>query len=548
VSARAHTLPADPRLAEAAQNLLGELGWFGMAQLQFVLPAEGEPCLIDFNGRFYGSLALATASGTNLPAIWAAMATGRTPPTPRGPTLGLRYQWLEGDLQRAVVERRGGLARDLWSCLRYSRGAVHSIWSARDPGPARHYLATLPGRAVRRELRDRAERPGPPLVRSERRRAEVVSDRAGLSALEDRWRTLAEARGNAFLTPEWYFAWLRHYGEGARAEVIVSRRRDGSVRGLIPTTVRRSGPATVLRFAGANLGDYFHPVASPGDECEVGAAIVDGLGHRKRGWSAVVLDHVSMDGRWWKQIVEGDPAGLSSVAYREGVLPIVAIAGLTWEEYLATRSRNLRSQIRRKTGALERSHAVRFRLTREAAELDRDLDTFFRLHDLRWGAREGSSSLTERSRAFHGDFAAAALKRGWLRLWFLELDGNPVASWYGWRLGGRYSYYLAGFDPGWARHSVGFVLLAHTIRSAIEEGAQVYDLLLGDEQYKSRFATGGQRVHTVVVAPSRHLVRLLITADAAAWRVGRRLPDGVKDRLGPAFNAIVGRMPAGVRR
>ena len=125
VSARARTVPVDERVAGRVAALLRELSWFGLAQLQFVVPDDGEPRLIDFNGRFYGSLALAIGAGPNLPAIWAALATGTSilpPELSASAVPGVRYQWLEGDLRRALVERRGGLAADLAGSLRYARG------------------------------------------------------------------------------------------------------------------------------------------------------------------------------------------------------------------------------------------------------------------------------------------------------------------------------------------------------------------------------------------------------------------------------------------
>lgn len=155
VSVRARSVRPDPQLSAAVARLLGELGWFGLAQLQFIQPAGGGPALIDFNGRFYGSLALAVAAGPNLPAIWAALATGaEAPPAPApAPAPGRRYQWLAGDLRRAVVERRGGLARDVWGSFRYAPGAVQSVVSRRDPRPALQRLGTVPGRILRGQLR-----------------------------------------------------------------------------------------------------------------------------------------------------------------------------------------------------------------------------------------------------------------------------------------------------------------------------------------------------------------------------------------------------------
>jgi carbamoylphosphate synthase large subunit len=142
-SARAETVPIDDALAAKVSQLIRELGWFGLAELQFLIPSNGTPVLIDFNGRFYGSLALAVAAGVNLPAIWACVATGRPLPPLREASPGVRYQWLEGDLRRARVERRGGLARDVAASLRYFPGAAHNIWRATDPIPALRVLYSI---------------------------------------------------------------------------------------------------------------------------------------------------------------------------------------------------------------------------------------------------------------------------------------------------------------------------------------------------------------------------------------------------------------------
>jgi predicted ATP-grasp superfamily ATP-dependent carboligase len=134
-SARARTVAPDTRVTAGAARLLRELGWSGLAQLQLLRDGEGEPCLIDFNGRFYGSLALAVAAGVNLPALWAAAATGRRPPAGATARPGVRFQWLEGDLRVAAGERGLRLATGLLGCAAYAVRARHGIWSARDPVP-----------------------------------------------------------------------------------------------------------------------------------------------------------------------------------------------------------------------------------------------------------------------------------------------------------------------------------------------------------------------------------------------------------------------------
>lgn len=153
VSARARVAAADPAISEGVATLARDNGWLGLAQAQFVVGADGVARLIDFNGRFYGSLALALAAGRNLPAIWASVALDGTagPPDRQSATRSpARYQWLEGDLRRAARERRGGLTRDLLGCLAYSRGAAHAVWRADDPAPSLQSAIAAPGRLLRR--------------------------------------------------------------------------------------------------------------------------------------------------------------------------------------------------------------------------------------------------------------------------------------------------------------------------------------------------------------------------------------------------------------
>jgi len=136
---RSQTVPLEQELADGVESFLRDLGWYGFASLQFMQPDVGPPQLADFNGRISLSFEQTIAAGTNFPDLWARVATGRAfeeaPPT----RLGVRFQWLEGDLQRALSERRGGLVADVADCLRYSRGAVHGVWKKDDPWPAIRY-------------------------------------------------------------------------------------------------------------------------------------------------------------------------------------------------------------------------------------------------------------------------------------------------------------------------------------------------------------------------------------------------------------------------
>jgi CelD/BcsL family acetyltransferase involved in cellulose biosynthesis len=100
-----------------------------------------------------------------------------------------------------------------------------------------------------------------------------------------------------------------------------------------------------------------------------------------------------------------------------------------------------------------------------------------------------------------------------LRLWRLELDGVPVAAWYGFRFGDTEFAYQSGRDPTHEREGVGLVLLAHTIRESLEQGIRAYRFLRGGEAYKAHFADADEPVTTWALARTA-----LGSAVVAGWR------------------------------
>jgi hypothetical protein len=97
-------------------------------------------------------MALAIGAGANLPAAWAAVATGRDhlAATAR---VGERYQWLTGDLQAVFAEHARHAPAELFRSLRWAFRAHHSVWSVRDPVPGAWYLGRLLRSVVARARR-----------------------------------------------------------------------------------------------------------------------------------------------------------------------------------------------------------------------------------------------------------------------------------------------------------------------------------------------------------------------------------------------------------
>lgn len=329
-----------------------------------------------------------------------------------------------------------------------------------------------------------------PPSRAERIDAEGLRD----EALLDAWRRLAVLRGNPFLSPEWLQVATAHIPE--EDPHAIGWWVGEELRGVLPLVSASRGPATVLRFPNSHRGDWFGPACRTEDEAAMAADCAALLEAERRSWNALQLNRVELASAWPQALLR--PGGKLRLAPRRrlDVLPFIELGADGYEGYLASRSRNFRSQLGRRRRKLEREHGLAFRLCDDAARLEADMETFLRLHDERWQDRGGSTLSNARSRQLCLAFAAATQRLGWLRLWLAEADGEPAAAWYGWRVGDRYCYALAGLAKRFESHGLGTVLLAHTIEQAAAEGATVYDLMWGDESYKDRFATGQREAAT----------------------------------------------------
>lgn len=64
------SVPLEPKLLAAAERLVTDLKWNGVAMVEFKWnPETKEFCLMEINGRFWGSLPLADAAGADFPAM-----------------------------------------------------------------------------------------------------------------------------------------------------------------------------------------------------------------------------------------------------------------------------------------------------------------------------------------------------------------------------------------------------------------------------------------------------------------------------------------------
>jgi len=352
---------------------------------------------------------------------------------------------------------------------------------------------------------------------------ERITDEQTLARLEPEWNELVAASqaSSPFLTWEWLQSWWQHLHASAVLRVLCVRSADRLIA-IAPFAVDRRPPTWLQRLEFLGTGDagsdYLDLIVRHGCEADAIDALAGALASER---PALRLDHVP-EGSFSAQLTERLAArGWRVLRVPGGVCPVIPLDGHTWDSYLATLGPAHRANVRRRLRALDRAFRVRFAPVSTHDERRDALATLADLHTRRFRGRGGSTAFhTPALRAFHDRATQCSLERGWLRMYVLYLDDTPAAVMYGLSQRGCFYFYQHGFDDRYERYSIGLVVMALTIRAAIEEGAHTFDMLWGAEAYKWLWARDCNRLQQIHAFPDHLGGRIELGAVTARRALG----------------------------
>lgn len=356
-----------------------------------------------------------------------------------------------------------------------------------------------------------------------------VESTAGLAELESAWESLHAASGaGVFMSWIWQSEWWRAYGDGRELRVFVVSD-GGGVQGIVPLYVDRiplfGGTARELRAIGMGSDThpgYLGPLLRTGRETEVAEVAAEAI-LRRADWDALALEYLDPGCPFTRELRCAARAEGARVCESAGECSWIVELPRTHQALLERYSRTHRKSMRHRHNKL-RNLAPRYFLWEDETRLDAALDRLIELHHLRWrstGERYAFSS--PQYVAFHRAVMQGFLRRGWLRLHCLELEGRIVAMDYSYCFRREQLAMQAGYDPQYAPYGIGRALLEHAIEYSIGEGNTVFDLLQGASEYKREIATGTRGTVTVRIYRRRPV--------AFAWYWRQEVVPGAKRRI-----------------
>ncbi len=326
---------------------------------------------------------------------------------------------------------------------------------------------------------------------------QIIEDETKFARLQTIWDKLLEkscCTKTFFLQWHWQFNWWKHFG-GHLHIVLLQKAENGECIAIFPLLIESKPGFSILRFIGSPDSDYLDFIIKSGLENKALDFFFNGYLAQSR-IGALELDAMSTASPNYNSLKS--LSGSYRIVKRiKKPCPFIDLP-VSWDTYLNTLSAKSRYYIRRKIRKAEKDFSVHVGIAQQE-NLQNRFQQMIQQHQQVWKSRQRPGAFARKNfRVFHQAMLQPLLDRNQLKLFYLELNGQPAASYYLFQHKRQYLFYLSGFNPDFAHYSPSVVLLAKILQTAIAEGIEEFDMLRGSARYKYQW-TQKQRMNESLI-------------------------------------------------
>jgi CelD/BcsL family acetyltransferase involved in cellulose biosynthesis len=296
------------------------------------------------------------------------------------------------------------------------------------------------------------------------------------------WSILARRgwEGSVFQTPAWQGAIARPFDRVRRYRLLAVKSPD-ALRAVLPLQVGAGG---TLETPGEMVSDYLDPLVDRTHAETSWRSILELLqlqcAPEKR---SVILHNIPDDSTSRSTLNRlAEEFGFHLDDTTSASTARIALPS-TWEDYLQTLPSRRRKELKRKINNAVTRAGARLQVFNEVPAIHDELKRVFAFMELAGGSKSLKTRWTYRPifRRAAEQLAAA----GQLRVYSLWLHDRPAAGLICFPSTSGPMLWAGGYDPELRSLSPGIVLFGLAIRDCIESGAKHFDLLRGQDRYKS---------------------------------------------------------------
>jgi CelD/BcsL family acetyltransferase involved in cellulose biosynthesis len=275
----------------------------------------------------------------------------------------------------------------------------------------------------------------------------------------------------------------------AAPKIITLRTQaDGKLVLLLPLVLRRYHRLKVIEFADFQMSDYIAPVCDRHvmptitSDARINEQILAALKPYDLIWIRKLRDDAALIAG---ALIPGQRIRMDTSSHATKLFaPFEA-----WR--VTTLEPEFQRHLDRKRKRLRKKGKLSFGLAEDAKSIEQALFTMRELRSARFRSK-GRSDILHKPECydFYLGVAIAGAQSGLSRTYILRLDDRPIGIMFGVAHQGSFLFLLMGFDFENLRNcSVGLLMLEHAAADCIARGDALFDLTIGEEQYKGKFGT-----------------------------------------------------------
>lgn len=325
---------------------------------------------------------------------------------------------------------------------------------------------------------------------------------AGIDEFRDskeKWNALASAMSypSIFCTWEWIYTWWEHFGDKYRP-LILFIYHHAELVGILPLascgTKLKKGCLTgrVLSYCGSMelYPDHLDIISSGKHAPQCLSAAFHFLATKYKRWDVCHLGLSTQRSNfmtWLEKNRDNDNFPFDLALKKADIARFISISG-SFDDYITRFDKKQRYNLRSRRKKLYDEHGFAYTPCDPLKE-PRYLDILFDLHSLRSNKKRiRSRFISPRIIEFHKSLVRRIGDKGWLSFRALQNEKDVIAVSYNFFYEGRMFSYQKGLDPRWERYGPGKTILYEAIQETFLNGGTEYNLLQGDEEYKSLWA------------------------------------------------------------
>ena len=321
----------------------------------------------------------------------------------------------------------------------------------------------------------------------------VATHRGGVEVIErwaDEWRTLCDESTDdqPFYRPEWIAAHIRAFSPAAKV-VVLTVHCEGKLLFVLPLlqewSLAGGIPLRKLRGPVNSHSCRFDAVrhsSSAGKD-----AVAAAWKHLQSlpGWDLLEIHDVP-EGGTIADLARAASDGQVYVAQLPMLPgPHVAVPSNPADLEKLPANKKLRSQLRGVRRELEKKGNLKLQRGNRST-----LARFYELEAAGWKGTEGSAiACNPRVRQFYDEISQAAERFGYLCVYTLELEGELLASHFGFSHKGRYFSPKVAYNENFPQYAPGHLIVSEILQDCASRGISEYDITGVNDEWKMKWTS-----------------------------------------------------------